>query len=349
MDTILICGLRKSGTSMFKNLMDGSPNALVCPMNELHIFSRICEYPILMPMKYGKNARAMRDNLSLACEDISKDTFLLRLANEEATDYFDFSGDYVKEVVKRLRKMRPADLNELFELLPQAFNVGGRSEISKFVFKQVLSEECVESLFSRLPDSKSLYVLRNPYAHVVSVRKAMQANWYRRENGIELTRHVSEDEVEGSPFPDLLAEVYRMSISYKLMLRLSELFPNRFKVVVYDRLLEDPEREMQAVCDFAGVDFCKENLITSVLGHPIKMRGRTAGDHSVGISKGPILGWKKFITDFEARCIQKYFATIIELFEFEGVEEVKGSFRGSLANPTAGNESLINGASVLRV
>ena len=356
MRTTMICGLRKSGTSMVRSLLDGHSKLSVCPMNELHIFSRLCAWPIIMPKNYhlnGKNADELNDAQSYrdVCGSIADDNFLTRLADPQANDYIDEDGSYVAAVSERLRKAHPASLNDLLKALYQSFFDAEPSADSHFLFKQVLSEEVALSFLKSIDESKVIYVLRNPYAHLVSARKAMQASKYRKQASVGRTVSVFEEHLKKIPFPSLFREIYRMSVSYKLMSALAEQYPDDFRIVVYDKLVASPDSTMSNLCDFLGIEMEDIMLRTTVKGQDITRHGRTGGAHSSKISTSAIDGWKSRCTKLEVDLVNRFFIPVLDRFGFEHVD---GRDIGTAKIPHSGqaaaeNKMLMHGFSNLIV
>jgi hypothetical protein len=355
-EVIMISGLRRSGTSMFKNLLDGHSRLHVCPMNELHVFSRLTDHPIIMPKNYrlfhDKEANTTSNTIfERACCDIAEDKFLLRLSEQGAFDCIDEDGSYTNLVGERLRRVSAKNLSELFEGLDLAFFgvAEDKSLDRKFVFKQVLSEEAAARLFRTVDKSKIIYILRNPYSHLVSARKAMQTGQYRKQHNVDWRGSVSVGDIRRIPMPSLFPEIYRMSLSYKMMLSLSETYPDKFHIVVYDHLLEEPEKTMREVCKFLGIEFEPVLLLTSVLGHEIARSGRTGGSHSSGISTSPLAAWKDTGTSLEVDLINRFFPVILEMFGFrqESSKKMAAPKYGRTSGDKLENKMLLSGCQSL--
>lgn len=300
---IFMSGLRKSGTSMVKDLIDGHPEIFVYPPNEFHFF-RFSSHPSLV-----KDKKAWESELDKIKEHLISTHFVNDINKH---DY----GEIVN-VLKFKEKVMGAQVKtyaELIEAVSKAmaescYEFKGDVNDIRFASKTVLETEFFLELKKWFPDLKFIYILRNPYGHFNAIRFSMRSktkvspekmdfNWWR------------------NPYPFLGGEIKRMKISYYFMKKYSSLYPENFYILVYDRVLLNPEEEMRNLADFIEVPFHECMLNTLVCGKLGVRPGWSIDKHTTEIDSRPVTAWKEQISDLEIKLVNRYFRDIITEFNF---------------------------------
>ena len=308
---IFISGLRKSGTSFIKNLLDDHPELFVWPANELHLF-RYSSHPSLV-----KDKLANCENFGELMHRLSRQHFVTdpdaKHRKFRGTEY-DSSGywqnvDVEKflEIVDQSNVTSHADAYEtLFRAMAKASrHFSGDIEDVRFASKTVLETEFFPELLQWFPDLKFVYVMRNPYGHFNAIRRGMR----KRKGKLGLFF---------PPYPYLGREIPRMRASYYFMRKWKALYPDQFYVLVYDRLLEDVDMHMRDLCAFLGIEFKEIVTRPTVCGEPWASNSTYGQFH--GVSTAPLTKWKKDVSGGEIRLINTYFEDVLDEFEFEKLE-----------------------------
>jgi hypothetical protein len=303
--------LRKSGTSFVKNLLDGHPELFVWPPNELHLF------------RYSDHAALVRDkkricqNLQDLKHELSRQRFITRQHFESRAEQGtlqDLSGYRrhvdVEQFLELVDRATVTSYKEIYEVLFRAMakasrHFAGDVDNVRFVSKSVLETEYLPELVRWFPDLKFVYVLRNPYGHFNAVRNSM-----RRRDG-SLGRF-------SPPYPYLGREIATMQGSYYFMLKWRDLYPEQFHILVYDRLLDDPEPHLRELCRFLGIEPHETLMTPTLCGEP--WSGNSWYKGFDGIDKSPLTHWMGDISGGEIRLINTHFANVFDEFGFERIE-----------------------------
>ena len=303
---VFISGLRKSGTSLVKHLLDSHPDLFVFPPNELHFFG-FSHHPALV-----KNKQSRVDDPQELIKQIAENYFIKRLTYKN-TEYYLPQFDYGK-FIDYINQSNTNSYKEVYENLSKAFCYALDKESAidqqRFVSKTVLETEFFPELLNWFPDLKFIYVLRNPYAHYVSAIKSMRTHTSgqkgQKYEGMKLS-------AIRNPYPYIGYEISRMKHSYYFMEKYSRLYPDRFYVLIYDDLLNDSKKEMEKLSDFLEIHY------DSVLLKPTLLNQLWQGNswHYSGfmdIDQRPMNQWKEEISKVEIRFLNKFFAPFIERY-----------------------------------
>ncbi|MCP4377535.1 MAG: sulfotransferase, partial [bacterium] len=254
---IFVSGLSKSGTSMVKTLFDGHPELFVVPPNELlfFFFSDLFSLNrIQAPEPAGDPNQLLRN--------LARSEYNVRMNSRDAADYreqFDVSA-----FTSDIDCLEVSSHAEAMEALFCAYarncsTFSGDLNTVRFLSKTIWETEYFPELLDWFGDMKFVYVLRNPYAHFHAALKSMRAGEKGRER-MKLTWR--------NRFPFIGRELALMRTSYCLMRKYRRLFPKNFYVLVYDRLLEDPDTELKQVCEFLDIEFDPALRCPTILGQP---------------------------------------------------------------------------------
>ncbi|HKL38903.1 MAG TPA: sulfotransferase [Bacteroidales bacterium] len=305
---IIISGLRKSGTSLVKSLLDNHPDLFVFPPNELHFF-RYSAHPSLVKDKLARMEK--NDELFHA---LAMSSFIRRMGDKRSEYYQpEFDPHTFNELI---RSGQPKDHRDVYNLLFEAMYASLYGETLpqgvRCVSKTVLETEFFPEWLSMYPDCRFVYVLRNPYAHFVSAVRSLRTHTgrnNRRKNrstyeGMPL--HAIDD-----PYPFLGPELGRMRHSYYFMEKYARLYPDHFHILVYDELIRSPEHEMKKLCGFLDIRYDPHLLEPTLLGRPWKGNSWHSPELD-GIDTRPLNEWKKHISGGEVRLLNRYFRGLID-------------------------------------
>jgi|GEM_PF-404636 hypothetical protein len=310
---VFICGLRKSGTSMVRLLFDGHPQLYVAPPNEMKFF----HYTTIPAMESYKETTF--DSAEAIKEHLLDDIMINVLGSGDTNfhrDSFDLDG-----FKRTMRAKRHADLKELITDMMRAFaqhsqSFTGDVDTTRFVWKGEMQTEYFLEKRAMFPDLKCIYVLRNPYGHFNAVRNSYRTDSKRARGQVIFDNSLSWRE----RYPFLINHIMYMKTSYTLMDKFATLFPESFRIMIYDDLLRDPEKEMRSVCGFLDIPFHEALLTPTLLGEPWGGNSMVQDREFKGIDKKPLDHWKKSITKNEIRLINTHFSWVFEKYGFERIE-----------------------------
>lgn len=316
---IFILGCHKSGTSLLRNLLDGHTSLFVIP-TESHFFqntgswvdyySRRTQPSNLSYDKLKENLFRTIDFANNTCNEIADqftkgkwDINLLKesLASEKVTSLKELSDLYVKALYKSLYKKE-------------------YDSTLRWVEKSVENNEFVLEWMQLYPNARFIYILRNPYANLVAIKKFREVT-------------------KSNPFPvkSALSSMYN---SYYFLYKNKNLLSSKqFKVIQYEQLLTDPEGTMKDIADFIGIHFNELMLQPTLMGE--QWKGNSSyGSKFTAISNENLQRWKQDITKSEIDLINQMFTHVLKDYNYEiihtGREFKKGSLREILFNKILG-------------
>ena len=308
---------------MVRNLLDGHPDLFVHPINELHFFDFTHYVKATERSRPGSGSdpeRSIRERIEDICANKWFNPAVATEPGEEPAqspiDFADFKA--------RLRASGAHDYASLLEAILvsaaracPAFH--GDVEQVRFVYKGVQQSEFVPELRQWFPDMKFVYVLRSPYGQINSAIN----NLRHSKKGAAVKREIGRDyrKLDRSlAYPFLGPRVRQMKQSYFFMRKWSDLMPESFYVLVYDRLLAAPEEEMRKLADFLGIEFVPGLLELTERGVPTVRSGWSVGRHEAStISSGPIDAWREQLSPHVVRLVNYHFKDVLEGYGFEVV------------------------------
>jgi hypothetical protein len=321
---IFLSGLRKSGTSMIRNLLDGHPDLYVHPMNELHFFT-FTDY--MNRMNVNHRLAAWKPPFSSPQDAIKKVIECNWVCNyEPGSTLRPRVPDSVDQQKLKaiLQNATVTSYAELYELIVRSVarcdaNFGKELGERRSVVKGVQQEEHLPELVEMLPDVKFVYVLRNPYAQFNAAINTQRLGQLSVEKQKEIKYDFAGMDKQAA-YPFLGDRLRQMSYSYYFMLRWSKLYPRNFTVVCYDEILQRPEETLKQLAAFLEIEFTETMLETTQSGKAIERPGWSAqkGEHgSSRIQTESIAAWKTQLRPGAAKLVTDYFQDILQMFGFE--------------------------------
>ncbi len=296
---VFILGPHKSGTSLLRNLFDGTSAHFVCPV-ETHFF-RLMGRWVDYDLRRNFPEELTRDQL------YGRFVQQVRYLNERSNvlgdsdlrGKFDLSA-FEKEFARLEQGMSDREVIELY------FNALYRS-----LFQQEMKEEGVihktvgmaehaMELKKIFPEARFIHIVRNPYANLVAFRK------FRTYNG---------------PYPlinRLIASLYN---NFYFLYKNQQVLDD-YHVLRYEDLVSSPGATMKKLCELIGIPF-EENML-----RPTSLEEDWAGNSSSeepfrGVDSGRLEAWRKEIHPLEAYYVKQCFPTILRDFDYEALPPIK--------------------------
>lgn len=291
---VFLLGAHKSGTSLLRSIFDGHPDLFVIPF-ETHYFQN---------MHYWVDCNYRMERPETLTEEELKRRFVSRLkAMNEADDRI---GDVPIEFKIDVEEFRVAfqdaitnmDDQKRFELYINALH---RSLYSKdlpagkrVVEKSVEHAEFAQFLKKMFPDAKFIYIIRNPYANAVSLRKYKTIR---------------------SRFPLMVRLLSTLYNSYYYLYRNRQLIKD-FLVIRYEDLLTDPSKKISEMADFLEIRNSDRLFKLTKFGRNWKgnsSEGRVLEDFDTS----RIDAWQTSISPMEIRFLNTLFHFVFKDFGYE--------------------------------
>ena len=131
-----------------------------------------------------------------------------------------------------------ASYGRLFALIHQ--HNAERSGKTRWGDKSLHTEEYADQIFSEFPQARIIHVIRDPRDRYASVKKRLNAT--SRRIGVDTVKWLA---------------------SVRIARKAAERYPDRFMIVRYETLAQQPEETLQLVCDFIGEPYTPEMLTMS--------------------------------------------------------------------------------------
>lgn len=295
---IFILGAHKSGSSLFRQLLDGHPELFAVPM-ETHIFQR-AGYWVDYPLR-----RTRPPTLSL---EKAKEEYVAQVKQYHTVR--DPLGDAVvagRFNIQQLQKELEFEVASFPELVTaylrgiyRALMDAPLPENLRVVEKSVEHAEFAVELKSMFPDAKFLHILRNPYANLVSLRLTA------------CQRHTR------GRYPSLVRQLAALENSFYYLYRNRRLLKDDYMVIRYEDLLTAPRPTMQAITNFLEIEFQESLLQPTLLGELWSGNSSRAVKFSE-ISASQLDKWLGQITALEIHYINEYFKFLLEDYDY-GIE-----------------------------
>jgi hypothetical protein len=290
---IFIVGCTKSGTTLMRSLFDGHPDLFVIP-TESHFFQNIKYWVSYFPRRTKpQNLKfdEMKSELRYWIKHVNS-------INQEITDGFTENRWNLQEFKKVIDSSPVTNLRDLSDLYVRAMY---RSLYQKdytssleFVEKSVENAEFASEWKQLYPQARFIHILRNPYSNLVSLRKYMSHS--------------------AKSFPALKTAVYAMYNSYYFLYKNLRNIDD-YKVVIYEDLLDNPQKVMKDIALFLDLNL-NDILLKPTLFGKLWEGNSMSGEKFQGISKKNIDRWKKDITDFEIHIVNELFEFILADYGF---------------------------------
>lgn len=290
---IFILGAHKSGSSLLRSLLDGHKDLFVIPF-ETHLLQHAGVW-----VDYHLR---QREPANLSLEQIAASYFdNIALYNQQTDPIsdailkgkFDLSG--VKERLK-------GPYNSLVEVISKYFDAAHQGLLNsplpptkRVVEKSVENAELATYLQKLFPDAFFIYILRNPYSNVYSLRKVQKKRTNRK-------------------YPSLYPILSALKNSYYHLYRNKEVLEKLF-VVKYEDLLTSPIEVMQKVAAFLDINFETTLLRPSLVGEPWKGNSTTKKEFSQ-ISSANMEMWNKEINDLEICLVNDLFQFLLHDYQY---------------------------------
>lgn len=314
---VFVSGLRKSGTSMTRLLMDGHPELFVPPPNELR-FMGFTDIPALCT--YKEEASSFIDEIK---ELILSDKVVNGAGNKKSHMWREeFDLEAFKE---ELRGRDCADMKELIAntmvaLANSCSHFSGDPWQARYVIKGVMQTEYFLELKAMFPDMQMVYVLRNPYAHYAAVVRAYRTHSIVVRGGKHYGRAKDVKLTWRDRYPFIVNHINYMKASYCLMDKFAKLYPESFKVVIFDEILKDPRAALTDLSSFLGVEFDESMLCPTLFGKVWVGNSMINKKDYEGISQKPLHHWKDKINSAEVQLINTHFKWVIDKYGFDFIE-----------------------------
>jgi hypothetical protein len=221
---VYICGVHRSGTTLVRDLTDGHPELAVLP-SEGTYYTNLEDQLLSLPVN-KRAAYLGKEWLRRLANPINQPPYwLLGKSGEHGSPYVDFAR-YVLAWWEKVDRNNP-QWPHLVTILAYAACTGKLS--AKFwVDKTPANERHLRRIWKENPQAKIVHVIRDPLATLAS-RKRME------------------------PGMTMRAALKDLKMSFKVAVEQSTLKDERFLLVRYEELCNDPQAVTERMASFLGI------------------------------------------------------------------------------------------------
>lgn len=296
---IFLLGAHKSGTSLLRSLLDGTPGLAILP-KESHLFQFTgywVDYALRRSLPRMETGQELRDRIIGRLAEMNA-------ARNPYSDFAEFSGFDLDIVRRRMQESGDASpargASTYLRALYEAWAGDPLPSGARLVEKSVEHAEYAVALQNFFPDCSFVHIVRDPHATLVAVRRAKGGEAY--------------------PYMGPIARSLYNSYYY--------LFKNRdllgsYHVIRYEDLLRSPRTVMSEVADRLDIPMHAGLLEPTAAGRPWAGNS-TSGVAFHGLSAAPLDAWKAEITPYEVELVRRIGRPVLEQYGYEPPAGVHG-------------------------
>lgn len=285
---VFVCGHRKSGTTLFANLLDGHPQLAVYPFDLTLLYAYFPEYLRAHPTPAERRARLQR---------ILFDELTLRLPRQA----LDVPG-MAERFFAGLPDEALGDPAALIARLMAVFQAAaGRAGAKWGVLKETSIEIYAAEILSWFPEARFIQLLRDPRDNFAALAAGVDKHYSR----------LGEDHNR-----TLASLLNRTHLGFQMARRNRTSYGEaRYRLVRYEDLAAAPEAAMRGVAAFLGIEFDPCLLKPTVLGHPA---GGNAFDGvaTFEVSARSVGRWRERISAEDAQVIEFHLGDEMQAFGY---------------------------------
>lgn len=273
---VFLVGTPKSGTTFLWSLFDSHPSVL--PLLEARAY-------------HAKLDRGAEDESSVSAAEHYFEPILGRIHPQLDTRRF----LVCLERHLRIEKGRIAKciMAAMVDALEQSLDAGYLGGVSHLVDKTPQHFEHVSAMLRDFPDAKFVHVLRDPRDNYLALKRRMTARGGGKANR--------------DGYHPIIFLGNRLMASLESAHRNVALYPDRYRVLFYEDLIDEPERVMRQLAEWIGLPWRASLLQPSRFGTPWggnsvapDLRGRLRP-----FDRRPIGRWKRELSEREVRVAEE--------------------------------------------
>ncbi len=280
MQPVFLCGHRKSGTTMLLNLLDQNEQLITYPEDLCLLYGF---YP--HHIEALKTTAERKERFNAVVFEMLKKKVKSRGYNH-LFDVDEFHSIFDKNIEGDDYYNVESLMNTLFK---SYYEYLGESTQKTSLWKETSIEIYAKELGEMFPQSKFIQLVRDPRDNYAAIKSGV-AGYYSKLGDSELT--------------SLASVLHRVEIGFKLAeLNKQVLGEDRYKVVRFEDILQEPEKTMKGVCEFLGIEYTSKMLIPSSFG--VQQGGNSHEGKVFNTISADNLGrWKERINKKEAQVIE---------------------------------------------
>jgi hypothetical protein len=309
---IILCGHRKSGTTLLLNLFDSYRHLSVFPSDSGFWYAY---YPTYDSDQYSIEQKMQRVIDVLYCNVRDDLEALEAYKSSDWTFPMDTLVSAFREAAMNTDGSASALLSSAMASFHEVVLEPKGIEPSGFLEKTTSTEIYAMQVYKWYPNAKMIHLVRDPRDNFASLKSGWKARYQHLNDSIERL---------------LQSMIDRGLLGLKLARLNREIFgENRYKVVRYEDLTANPQSVMMELCRFIELPYDPILLEPTFLGMPWR------GNNFDGLkfdapSTANVDRWKERITDHEAALIEFYGAEEMEHWGYKPAFSTSSRVQASL-------------------
>lgn len=270
---VQIGGNFKSGTSLLSSLFDNHPN--ICAISRETGFNSYLYSALSSSSQLSKNEKLE-----------------LLLSRHKKHNYLKENADEVKSILyKRITQNNYSQFQLYWELMKahhEVFDKRKFQNMTHWVDKSPLSHFFASEILENFPNAKFIHLVREPKNNLSSIwTKLINKNrtWKEKEAVLYKYHHFSNGSLK-------LARINQQRFG-----------PEKYKVIRFEDLCQNPEHNMQEICSFIGLEYSKI-LLKPTQGEKPYEGNNHEGQKFTSVSNQNINRWKERMPDYPAAVIE---------------------------------------------
>ncbi|MBI3316636.1 MAG: sulfotransferase [Candidatus Omnitrophica bacterium] len=327
---IFIGGLNRSGTSLVLRLLDGHPKLLVYPTENCMIrdyFSVDSKHPIRKGMDEGmasRDAQKVFDHIRIQ----PRAWQLTRLRIKASAELLWQRHPHPERISDVFTSFNIQDFEKCFivtlNLISSEWDIGhlvrawnfsyfwtlGIQDMTKFsgwVSKCPNSENHYGAYLSLFPKGRTIHILRDPRAIFISAKEKKKFSGQGQRELLSL-----------QPFKELVLSIQTYKNRWAKVAEASQLYPSDFKILKYEDLIQNPQREMEKISHFLGIEYDAILLTPTFMGDPWYANSsfELQKDKTGIIFQDSLKRWQKEISIWERLLLNCHFSKILKEWNY---------------------------------
>lgn len=300
-----LCGHRKTGTTMLLNLMDSHPELATFAPDSGFFYAY---YPPYVMNNYSDEERVQRV-IDVMYYNFKTDLLGLEAWDDDRNFPFERLEEVFRECMKSLEKTPKNLLSQAIYAYQLVLHEENKDFVhpdnaKKWVEKTTSTEIYASEVFEWFPEAKFVHVLRDPRDNFASLKSGWKARYQSQNDSIERL---------------LQSMLDRGGLGMRMAkANLDAYGKEKYMVVRYEDLTQDPETHMRKIAEFMGVSFHEKMLIPTYYGLPWKGNNfdglKFTKPSAVNVNK-----WKERINDHEAKVVEFYFSDMMQEWGYDPV------------------------------
>lgn len=296
---VFICGHRKSGTSLFRNLLDGHDKLLVYPTDLNLLYAYFPDF-----IKKVENEVILLDRLkNILFKELK--SILVSEGKIHLIDMDVFEETFFKNIeINKLRDIKYI----LSHLISTYYDIVYSNREDNFrLLLPVLKETSIEiysnEIIKWFPGARFIQIIRDPRDNYGAL-KAGVSSYYSK---------IGENEHE-----TLASLINRAKLGMNYANANKNMLGSEYYLVIkFEDLVAKPEKTLMDVSKFLKIRFNSKMLTPTMLGESTKGNSFDKNKRFNKISKENVSSWKKRITDYEAQVIEFFFKDTMQHFGYD--------------------------------